>query len=75
MGEQEKRRKGLVMTDKKRYQIIHLHLSDGRTILATVPEFCKEGDDLYLLPKIEVTAPKELADDCHWTTTDKLGKE
>jgi hypothetical protein len=57
------------MTQK--YQTIILHLSDGRTIKATVPEFCKEGDVLSLLPQIEVTKPKEMPDGYSWFTIPK----
>lgn len=61
--------------EKQRYQLISLHLSDGRTILAIVPEFCKEGDRLYLHPEFEVTAPREMNDDCHWTDVTTIDKE
>ncbi len=52
----------------ERYQIIYLHLSDGRTLQATIKEFCKEGDKLYLHPQLEVTEPREMPADCHWST-------
>lgn len=60
-------------TEKNRmYQTIFLHLSDGRTILAVVPEFCKEGDKLYLLPQFEVTKPKELDKNCRWSSISEI---
>ncbi len=51
---------------QKKYQTIYLHLSDGREIAATVKEFCKEGDKLFLHPQFKVTEPKELPKDCYW---------
>lgn len=54
------------MADK--YQIIFLHLSDDRQLQAVVPEFCKEGDRLFLHPQFEVTEPRELPEDCRWST-------
>ena len=56
---------------KERYQMIIFHLSDGRTIKATVPEFCKEGDTLLLLPQFEVTEPKELPSGTRWGGIDE----
>lgn len=53
-------------TDK--YQIIVLHLSDGRQLSAAVKEFCKKGDKLYLHPQFEVTEPREMEDGYVWDT-------
>ena len=52
----------------KKYQTIWLHLSDGRTISATVPEFCKKGDKLYVHPQFEVTEPRDMPPDSYWST-------
>lgn len=53
------------------YQTIYLHLSDGRTIAATVKEFCKEGDKLFIHPQFEVTEPKPLPKDCYWSSIEE----
>lgn len=53
--------------EKEKYQVIYLHLSDGRTLKATVPAFCKEGDKLYIHPQFEVTEPQEMPEDCYWS--------
>jgi len=62
-----------------KYQQIIIRLSDGRKLVAIVPEFCKEGDELYLHPQFEVTAPKKLPNGYSWgkltDTTDGTRKE
>lgn len=58
-----------------RYQVIFLRLSDGRTIAAIVPEFCKEGDKLYLHPQFKVTEPRDMPSDSYWSTLVELAEE
>ncbi len=60
---------------KNKYQIIYLTLSDGRTLPAVVPAFCKAGDRLFLYPKFEVTEPREMPKDCHWSSFSESSNE
>lgn len=57
--------------DNKLYQTIILDLSDGRTVTAVIPEFCKKGDQFSII-RFQVTEPKELPEDCYWS---KIKKE
>jgi len=53
------------------YQIIYIHLSDGRELRAAVPVFCNEGDKLFLHPEFEVTEPRQMPKGSHWATIEK----
>jgi len=49
----------------KMCQNLILELSDGRIIYATVPAFCKVGDQVSV-KEIRVTNPKKLPDGCNF---------
>jgi len=47
------------------YQIVILHLTDGRKIHATVPAFTTDVEEIGVV-KVQITEPRKLTDGNYW---------
>ena len=50
----------------KCYQVVKLHLTDGRVIKATVPAFCNTGESVSV-QSVELTQPIKMQEGYSWS--------